>query len=231
MLSALLLFLYNGYEERRAGQEAEVLLDDVRAAIDAQIEMAVLATEEGNNFAENPGEHLPVESSSVDSLSEETISEEQGQTSGNSGGSTNGSSGASSVVTIGEYGYIGYISIPDIGMELPIISEWNYDRLKIAPCRHFGSTETDDLVIAGHNYKTHFGPIGRLPIGTEIQVTDMDGTVHYYKVEDKTTLPPESVEEVQNSGYDLVLYTCKLGGENRIVVFCDRVMKETGIEE
>ena len=41
--------------------------------------------------------------------------------------------------------YVGEISIPAIGIDLPVMSEWSYPRLKIAPCRQFGSSRTDDL--------------------------------------------------------------------------------------
>ena len=37
-----------------------------------------------------------------------------------------------------------------------------------------------------------------------------------------TSLDPHSVEEVEHSGYALVLYTCTYGGKTRVTVFCDR---------
>ena len=44
-----------------------------------------------------------------------------------------------------------------------------------------------------------------------------------YAVSKNETLQPTEVDAVQNSGYDLVLYTCTLGGRTRVTVFCDRV--------
>ena len=41
--------------------------------------------------------------------------------------------------------------VPDEEDPTVIRFRWDYDRLKIAPCRQFGSTRTDDLVIAAHN--------------------------------------------------------------------------------
>ena len=32
--------------------------------------------------------------------------------------------------------YIGVLSIPALDLELPVIGEWSYPRLKIAPCRY-----------------------------------------------------------------------------------------------
>lgn len=57
------------------------------------------------------------------------------------------------------YEYIGYLSIPSIGLALPVMKQWSYAGLKIAPGRYSGSLYTDDLVIAGHNYNRHFSPM------------------------------------------------------------------------
>lgn len=125
------------------------------------------------------------------------------------------------------YEYIGYVSIPDLELELPVMSEWDYSRLKVAPCRHFGSSRTDDLVIAAHNYKSHFGYLKNLEIGAEILFTDMDGIENRYTLTRLETLSPDAVDAVQNSGHDLVLYTCTPGGATRVTAFCDRVEEET----
>ena len=184
ILSALLLFLYNEFEDRRAGQQAESLMDEIHSA------MADVTESQETLPAEMP------------------------------------------VVEIDGYEYIGYLSIPALELELPVMAEWDYSRLKIAPCRHFGSSRTDDLVIAAHNYKTHFGSLSKLESGAEVIFTDMDGIENRYElVRDPETLAPDAVDAVQNSGYDLVLYTCTPGGATRVVAFCDRVTEETNGEE
>ena len=126
------------------------------------------------------------------------------------------------VTNIDGWGYIGYLSVPSIGLELPVMSEWSYPRLKIAPCRQFGSSRTDDLVIAAHNYESHFGKLTSLTAGDSVTFTDMDGIVNEYVVNKVEVLDPHSVEEVEHSGYALVLYTCTYGGKTRVTVFCDR---------
>lgn len=119
--------------------------------------------------------------------------------------------------------YVGEISIPALDLALPVMSEWSYPRLKIAPCRQFGSSRTDDLVIAAHNYASHFGRLNTLAIGDEVLFTDMDGIENRYAVSKVEVLDPHSVEEVEHSGYPLVLYTCTYGGQTRVTVFCTRV--------
>ena len=196
ILSALLLFLYNGLEDRRAGQQAESLMDEIHSAMTEETDPTTKTTE---IEITEPTETLPAEMP---------------------------------VVMIDGYEYIGYVSIPDLELELPIMAEWDYSRLKIAPCRHFGSSRTDDLVIAAHNYKTHFGSLSKLRSGAEVIFTDMDGIENrYVLVKDPQTLAPDAVDAVQNSGYDLVLYTCTPGGATRVVAFCDRVAEEINGEE
>ena len=126
------------------------------------------------------------------------------------------------VVELDGYEYVGTVSIPAIGIDLPVMSEWSYPKLKISPCRQFGSSRTDDLVIAAHNYESHFGKLTSLTAGDGVTFTDMDGIVNEYVVNKVEVLDPHSVEEVEHSGYALVLYTCTYGGKTRIVVFCDR---------
>ena len=126
------------------------------------------------------------------------------------------------VVTLGGYEYVGYVEIQTLGLKLPVMAEWDYTRLQIAPCRQFGSSRTDNLVIAAHNYDTHFGKLKELSKGDTVIFTDMEGIVSTYCVEKLETLSPDAVDTVLNSGYDLVLYTCTKGGRTRVIVFCDR---------
>lgn len=126
------------------------------------------------------------------------------------------------VAEIDGYGYVGYVSIPKLGLELPVMSEWDYERLKIAPCRQFGSSRTDDLVIAAHNYKNHFGSLFQLEEGDSVIFTDMDGIENFYEVTCMDTLKSTEIDAVQNSGHDLALYTCTYSGKTRVTVFCDR---------
>ncbi len=124
------------------------------------------------------------------------------------------------VKEIDGYGYIGYISVPVLDIDLPVMSEWDYDRLKISPCRYYGSTKTDNLVIAAHNYDSHFGYLGDLEPGDSVVFTDMAANVHNYKVNSVELLMPTDVDKVKDSGDDLILYTCTYSRSKRITVRC-----------
>lgn len=124
------------------------------------------------------------------------------------------------IVDINGYGYIGYISIPDLKVDLPVMSELDQGRLKFAPCRYYGSTKTDNLVIAAHNYRSHFGYLGRLKQGATISFTDMEGEKKVYTVMSIENLAPSDSDKVKDTGDDLILYTCTYRGVSRIVVRC-----------
>lgn len=126
------------------------------------------------------------------------------------------------VADIDGHGYIGFISFPTLGLELPVMADWSDAQLKIAPCRYSGSIFTDDLVLMAHNYKKHFGPIRRLKAGDTVIFTDMDGGIYEYRVIAQEVLGPQAVEDMTAGDYDLTLFTCTYGGENRITVRCDR---------
>lgn len=117
--------------------------------------------------------------------------------------------------------YIGYVGIPVLEIELPVMADWSYEKLRTAPCRHAGATYSEDLVIAAHNYDQHFGGLKDLQPDDSVTFTDMDGDVYTYRVALVETVAPTAVEQVLESDYALVLYTCTYGGKTRVAVFCE----------
>ena len=118
--------------------------------------------------------------------------------------------------------YIGRVDVPSLGLSLPVISEWSYPRLKIAPCRYTGSAYLDNLIIAAHNYSSHFGNLNRLNTGDTVTFTDVDGNQFTYAVSLIEDLPGTAIEEMQAGEWDLTLFTCTLGGRSRVTVRCER---------
>jgi sortase A len=126
-------------------------------------------------------------------------------------------------VEIDGYAYIGYLSIPNLGLELPVMSSWSYSQLRRAPCRYSGSVRGEDLVLMAHNYKNHFGRISRLNLNDSVSFTDMDGITTHYKVAALDILESTAVETMTAGEFDLTLFTCTPGGTMRYCVRCGRV--------
>lgn len=124
--------------------------------------------------------------------------------------------------TIDGVEYIGILRIPDLELELPIVSEWNKANLKIAPCRYTGSVYQDNMVIAGHNYRSHFRRlIKNLQVGAEVTFTDVDGNVFRYRMAEREILGAYDSKEMRNADdWDLTLFTCTIGGRSRVAVRC-----------
>lgn len=130
------------------------------------------------------------------------------------------------IKTIDNNDYIGKISFPRLELELPVISEWSYPNLRVAPCRYSGSVYLDNMVIAGHNYSSFFGPLRNMEIGDEVIFTDSDGNVFKYEVSDIQVLRPTAVENMITGDWDLTIFTCTIGGRTRLALRCDRLEGE-----
>lgn len=126
------------------------------------------------------------------------------------------------VQTINGQDYIGVLNFPTLSLQLPVISQWSYPRLDLAPCRYAGSAYTGGLIVAGHNYTAHFGRLNRLHTGDPVTFTDVDGNLFRYEVAELTILAPTAIEEMTSGGWDLTLFTCTLGGQSRLTIRCQR---------
>ncbi len=122
--------------------------------------------------------------------------------------------------------YIGILELPALQLILPVMSEWSYTGMKIAPCRYVGSAYLNNMVIAAHNYASHFGHLRELAQGDEVVFTDVDGNVFRYEVLEVETLPPSAVEEMTGGDWDLTLFTCTISGRKRVTVRCALTGKE-----
>ena len=125
--------------------------------------------------------------------------------------------------TVGNYESIGFLTIPVLGLDLPVLTDWSYQKLKEAPCHYYGSYYESDFVIAAHNNAAHFGKLPQLLPGDLVLFTNVLGETRYYEVVLLETLLPTATEEMITSGFDLSLYTCTRGGGSRVTVRCARV--------
>lgn len=122
------------------------------------------------------------------------------------------------VQTINDRDYIGVLTIPSLELELPVLSQWDYPALKVAPCRYSGSLYQDNLIICAHNYASHFGKLKNLRVGDTAIFTDMDENVVSFQLAAQETIQPEDLEAMEAGDWDLTLFTCTVGGQSRVTV-------------
>lgn len=193
LAAALLLVGYNLYDEYRAGQTANHVLEALQQQMpetpsdDLQTpENSILEQTEIPDYVLNPDMEMPTQ-----------------EIEGND--------------------YIGVLEIPSLGLSLPVMSEWSYPRLKLAPCRYHGSAYTGSLTIAAHNYRTHFGPVRDVSAGTQVFFTDVKGRRFSYEVSAVETIEATAIEDAVSEAWDLTLITCTPGGQARVAVHCIKI--------
>ena len=125
-------------------------------------------------------------------------------------------------VEIDGLSYDGYLTIPSIELEMAVFDTWNDELLRKSLCRYYGSPDTDDFVIAGHNYMSGFGKLRDISVGDEVYFTDMNGNVIRYRVELTEITGGTDISHMIESDWDLSLYTCTYGGTDRLTVRCNR---------
>lgn len=123
-----------------------------------------------------------------------------------------------STVLIGSERYVGILEIPVLGIKLPVMDSWSYANLKKAPCRYEGSVYSKDMIIAGHNYRSHFGTLKRLVQGDMVLFTDADGNQFTYEVVEVEVVAGTAAEEMKSGDWDLTLFTCTYDGRSRTTI-------------
>ena len=133
------------------------------------------------------------------------------------------------VLTIDGVDYIGILTVPSLGLELPVAGNWSYPNLRRSPCRYKGSAYSNDMIIAGHNYSRHFGGLKNLAIGEEISFRDVDGHIFQYQVDDIETIPGTAVEDMDAGEWDMTLFTCTYGGKSRVTIRCRKLENDHSV--
>ena len=120
------------------------------------------------------------------------------------------------------YGYelMGILTAPSVEVELPILGDWNYELLQIAPCRYSGSIAGEDLILLGHNFKSHFDSLKNIAVDDPVEFLSADGELHKYTVAEIELLHKTDVDKLERDEYALTFFTCTRGGEHRLVIRC-----------
>ena len=96
--------------------------------------------------------------------------------------------------------------------------------MNVAPCVYKGSVYENDLIIAAHNFSTHFGRIKNFGIGDKITFTDMEGAVFEYEISETQLIDGHDGYSMEEAGdRDMTLFTCNLSGVARVTVRCKRI--------
>lgn len=132
--------------------------------------------------------------------------------------------GGASVLIVDGRAYVGRVRLPSLGLDLPVLAAFDLQDLELAPAVFSGDFHEGGLVIAGHSYRSQFGPLWDVVPGECVELVDVRGEVYRYQVVEVERLQPTEVEAMVGSGYDLSLFTCTPGGSARLAVRCMRLL-------
>lgn len=198
MTAALCLAVYNAWDEYRAGAAAQAVVVEL-AAVTTPEEESPLPP--GVCPADSPIVGLEPEAEAVPDYIAYPEKEMP-------------------LVTVSGYDCLGLLEIPALERTLPVLETCDDSSLKYAPGRYAGSVYEHTMVIAGHNYTSHFGKLSTLEPGDPVYFTDGEGNRFAYTVADLEKLEPADIEGMTAGDWDLTMFTCTYGNRYRLAVRC-----------
>lgn len=204
LAAALLLTVYNFWDADRADRAAQSAVQELKTMIPTAEPATVPPTE----AVTQPVETQPQETEATPETEAPTTAP------------LFGTHKEMPTVTLNGYRYIGVLEIPDLELSLPVMEEWDYDRLNISPCRFTGNLYDGDLVLCAHNYPQHFGNLKELDVGAAVHFTDAEGNVFRYEVKAIDSVGGDDLDGMLSGVWDLTLFTCTTSGQTRYVVRC-----------
>lgn len=126
-----------------------------------------------------------------------------------------------------EEGVIGIIKIESIGIEYPILEGADDSVLNIG-IGHLTETAAigtkGNAVLCGHNGSrrgTFFTPLNNVSIGDKVEIMDIKGVIHNYKIVNTRIVRPRDNSIKNTDGTEkLTLFTCANRGTERFVCDC-----------
>ncbi len=206
--AALSLAAYNYHEDKVAGETAVSILDELEKAISDNAkqqaaEGTVTIPGQKVQQAYEATDHVIVNKDSLVSVSEDEESKKPRS------------------IYVSYHYYVGIISIPELGIRLPVLDSYEGDNLTYSPCLYSGYAD-GQMIICAHNYNSHFGRIKELSAGSRVIFTDIFGNEYEYTVEDIEIVPGSDSNKMESGEWDLSLFTCTFDGSDRVTVRCSR---------
>ena len=117
------------------------------------------------------------------------------------------------------YAVDGILTIPKIGITLPVLRDYSEDLLRVSVCIFERETGEDGrMVLAGHDYKSHFGKIKTLVPGDAVDYETLSGGLRHYTVIEVTAIDPDDRAGLEAGEWDMTLLTCNRDLSKRILV-------------
>ena len=198
------LYLRNEQQDKLAGETSALLLEMMQEEIMHNQELPAVPEESSEPIPEPTPDSAP-SAEPIPELPLEDVSDEEPPP---------------PVMELSGYSLLGILTAPSVEVELPILDDWNYTLLQVAPCRYSGSIAEGNLILLGHNFKSHFDSLKNIAVDDPVEFLSADGTLHRYTVAEIELLHKYDVDKLERDEYALTFFTCTKGGEHRLVIRC-----------
>ncbi len=117
------------------------------------------------------------------------------------------------------YNLDGILSIPSLGLRLPVLSDYSEDLLKVSVCVYEkdGEGQPPRMILAGHNYPAHFGKLSSLQPGDSVGYEPIEGESISYQVVEVTEIAADDREALESGEWDMTLLTCNWDMSRRVL--------------
>lgn len=99
-----------------------------------------------------------------------------------------------------------------------MLADYSEENLRLSICLYRQESDGSRKVIAGHNYRNHFGRLASLEEGALLTYTREDGTVTRYQVTGITEIDADDPAALDAGDWDMTLFTCNLDMTRRVLV-------------
>lgn len=124
------------------------------------------------------------------------------------------------VLEINGVDYVALLDIPAVGSRLPVSSQWDDRNLDQSPCRFWGSSYEESLVIGGSDSPGQFDFCGRIHPGAAVILTAMNGEEFHYTIRRIDRAKHAESQWLLQDSYDLTLFTRGAFSMEYIAVRC-----------
>ncbi|MFI3312867.1 MAG: sortase [Eubacteriales bacterium] len=121
-------------------------------------------------------------------------------------------------IRVEDVDYYGMLSLPALGLNLPVAAECDDDLMSRTPCVYLGSLKAQNLIIIAHNYQSHFGKLNTLSTGAKAVFVDGTGTMYSMTMTDMEYIDDSDIHSLISGDWQMTLITCVYGDNDHRVV-------------
>ena len=125
------------------------------------------------------------------------------------------------ILQVGGKDYVCILEIPGLGVRLPVQNQWQSDGISVRSSRFWGSIYDGTLILGGEPCEGQFDFCTQVEVGTQVLLTDMQGTEFQLKVAKIDRSLSAAYEKLADEAYPLSLFVREKYDNRYVIVRCE----------